>query len=832
MFIPRACHNRLSFILAAIVLLTPVISSNTQAQGSEKELFIVAQRAFEDGFHDVAIRYINQLFEIYPQTQKRPEAMLILGQCYFFKGDYISAYDTFQKLFEYPQFKDATLFWLGETYLKGLDYKKALENYEQLIKAYPNSAYAPQAHYSIGWVYFEQGSFEKSRAKLQEFLKKYPTHELSEDVSFKLGEIEYNLKDHEKAIEYFQKYVRTFPNSTRHAESYFYIAEAYYYLDDALTANTYYAKVSEMAYDNKLSLMAKVSLGWGYLKLKKYGLAKQYFEEALKFSKDKGLVAEDVYLGQATLFYEAEEFANALEAYSELIKNFPNSKRIAEAYLGKANMLYQMRQYDAAVTAYQEAIDKSSADNVKNELIEKANFGLAWTYLKRGQIDESVKIFNQIKDKTENRTVKISAMTQIADAYQDYNDLEKAVEVYDQILRRYADSPYADYVQYRLGVALLKMGKIDSSILSFQSVLNNFPGSTFLKDVKYYLAVAFFKKGGWHTAKEQIDSLLKELTSNDQVYVEVQYLLGLCEYNLKNYDAASGIFQKILKNTAQDEKLVKDIELALAKTYYENGDVKDALKLFNLLINKYPADAPAEEALVWLGNHAYQNNNLQEAIAYYSQFINSFPESEQRNFANYQLGQAYRAKGDIDMAVKAFKEIQDFTDRDYFARARLAIAEIFSKDLNSEEAVLSYRNIIEASPDYKRDAYVKIAEVYKNAKEYDKAIGEYETALKSSKALSQISNVELQFVIADTYDLANQDQRAVDEYLKVPYLYPRETAWIIKAYLRAARIFEDQEKWQEAENIYKKIIEYETEELKFAQERLEWIEENVLQKKD
>ena len=85
----------------------------------EQELFLVAEKAFEDGFYDVAIRYINQLLQEYPQTQKHVQANLLLGQCYFFKSQYLQAYDIFNNLLQYEELKDATLYWLGETYLKG-----------------------------------------------------------------------------------------------------------------------------------------------------------------------------------------------------------------------------------------------------------------------------------------------------------------------------------------------------------------------------------------------------------------------------------------------------------------------------------------------------------------------------------------------------------------------------------------------------------------------------------------------------------------------------------------------------------------------------------------
>ena len=68
----------------------------------------------------------------------------------------------------------------------------------------------------------------------------------------------------------------------------------------------------------------------------------------------------------------------------------------------------------------------------------------------------------------------------------------------------------------------------------------------------------------------------------------------------------------------------------------------------------------------------------------------------------------------------------------------------------------------------------------------------------------------------------------MDMWLFIPYLYADETAWIIKAYLRIGRIFEDKEEWEQAKKIYKKIIEYKTSELKIAQERIEWINEHAL----
>jgi len=82
-------------------------------------------------------------------------------------------------------------------------------------------------------------------------------------------------------------------------------------------------------------------------------------------------------------------------------------------------------------------------------------------------------------------------------------------------------------------------------------------------------------------------------------------------------------------------------------------------------------------------------------------------------------------------------------------------------------------------------------------------------------------------LIADGRQLLNQHDRAVEEYLKVSYLYPRDVYWVIKAYLRIARIFEDDEQWENAIITYTKILKFKTDESKFAQERLDWMDEHI-----
>ena len=813
-------------LILAYIFVSPI--NTVYGQEGEEELFWVAQKAFKDGFYDVAIRYIQRLLSEYPKAEKDTQAKLLLGQCYFFKSQYLKAYDTFRNLTKNKEFKDATLFWLGETFLKGVDYNQAEKHYRQVIDIFPESVYAPQALYSLGWSQFEQNNFDQAQKTFEELIQKFPDHALEEDAAFKLGESEFNKKEYQKTIEYFNAYIKKHPGSSRLADAFFYIAEANYYIGDSLTAITYYAKTADTAYDSKIVLMAKISLGWSYLKLEKLDLSEKHFNEALILAKEKGVLADDALLGLSTLYTEKKDYSKAISFYDQVINDFPQSNRLIEAMAGKANAHYLRKEYSEAIKVYKNILQKFSDQDQHKDVIEKAYFGLAWAQLKNGQIDESIKSFETIKDRSENRTIKISALTQIGDAFQDIDELQKALDVYDKILADYPDSPYTDYVQYRQGIALLKMDNVEAATLSFQTLGANFPESKYLNDIKYYLAVANFKKGDWITSRDQIQNFLNNIANDNEFSAEAFYILALSQFNLKEYETALNIFSDIIKNYPDQSAIIKNSELHIAKCLFNSDRKKEGLKKFKMLIEKYPQSDTTQEALMWLGDHYLGDGEFDQAISYYGQLISQFPGSPKIQRAFFELGQANRAKGNYDEAIESFKKVDPSEDRNLYAKAKLAIADIFSQEIEPETAVETYKNIIESSPEYKRDAFVKIAEYHKKAENYEEALKEYKQAIKSDKGLSKIENAELQFSIADCHELLNQNEKAIDEFLKIPYLYPQSISWIVRGYLHIARIFEHIEKWEEAKMIYNKIIELEVEEAKYAKERLGWIEENII----
>jgi tetratricopeptide (TPR) repeat protein len=137
-----------------------------------------------------------------------------------------------------------------------------------------------------------------------------------------------------------------------------------------------------------------------------------------------------------------------------------------------------------------------------------------------------------------------------------------------------------------------------------------------------------------------------------------------------------------------------------------------------------------------------------------------------------------------------------------------------------EMAIKTYSDIIRAFPNLAHLIYPKLADVYYKMNKYDEALEFYR---KSLDAVPVREMAGIQLKIAEVREAQGKTDEAVGEYLKVTYVYPEDTALVVRALLRVAAIYEDRDKLKEALNIYAKVVSMDVEEGKFAQEQIDRI---------
>ena len=802
------------------------LPSYAQESSKEDEALYVARKAFEDGFYDVSLGLAERFLKNYPDSQKTAEVNLLIGRCYFQQNKYLDALNKFELLKDQQQagsIKDAVLYWIAEVHFKGNGFAKAAEFYKMIVKDFPKSSYVPSAYYSLGWCLFQEHDYAGAIENFKIVEQKFPKESQALDASFKIIECLYNLKDYAGLKEKINSDIKAYSKDpVRVSYLYFYAAETDYYLNNFNEATEEYSKAISNSSDVKLQALSRLGSGWSYIKLKKYKEA----EAALTEIKTEDLEKQNkdvLLLAKAQLMVETNRVNEASKIYEELINTTSDPLVLIQAYLGRADALYNLANYDGAIKVYKEALAKIQPEGLPAELVDKLHYSFAWAYLKQGEFKEAIREFQKTAKESQDKIIRVSALCQIGDTYQDSGDYDKALEMYDEILKNYPDSSYGDYVQYQLGLTMLKDSNYDGAIMSFLALKRNYPQSKLVDDAVYALALAYFQRQDYNSSKETLEGFQTEFKDSN-LKPQALYLLGTSLFNLGKFAEAIAVFKDIVREFGQDRELTQKAEYEIADCYYQMGNETEAMNLFKTLRSKYPDSSLTAEIMWWLGEYYYRQNDLVLARRYFSSLIQDFPKSNLVVDAYYALGSSYEEEGKYEEAVENFKKVIGSGSSDLCGQAATAIADIYAKQNKPESARRAFEDILKQYPNLNNLIYPKMAELLFKTGNQNEALDYYRKSLDLVPVKEMPS---IQFKIAEVIEAQGSLTQAIEEYLKVTYLYSENSALSIKALLRVAQIYEGKENFKEAAIIYKKIISMNVEEAKYAQERIDWIRTHV-----
>ena len=98
--------------------------------------------------------------------------------------------------------------------MRNRQYQDSLAGFEEIIVAFPNGQYTPNAFYWIGELYLAQGDNEKSRQSFIQVISLYPDHQKVPDAMYKLGVVYFALGDNQAALRYLVQVQQDYPNSS------------------------------------------------------------------------------------------------------------------------------------------------------------------------------------------------------------------------------------------------------------------------------------------------------------------------------------------------------------------------------------------------------------------------------------------------------------------------------------------------------------------------------------------------------------------------------------------------------------------------------------------
>ncbi|MFA5320196.1 MAG: tetratricopeptide repeat protein [Candidatus Omnitrophota bacterium] len=791
------------------------------AEAKESETFYVARKAFDDGFYDVCLNLLSRFNQNYPFSPKKAEAELLAGQCFFYQGRYLDALSGFEALSANPQLskpvEDALFYWIGETHFKSKNFPKAQEYYRMVLDKYQSSRYYGASLYSLGWCFFEERRFKEALEQFSLASQRLSVDDATRgEAAFKAVECLYNLRDHQAVIDNVSSYRKTYPADDRKSAYLdYYAAEAFYYLGKYAEACAGYSSVLSEHAPAQMQALANLGSGWAYLKLKNKDKAQQSFS-AVRVEELDGPNTEILLLGKAALAAEYGKNNDALNIYGELLSRSSEQNIAAQSYLGKGDALYAMSHFGESAVVYEEGLKKFRDTQVPDEVKNKLQYGLAWSLLKKGEFRQAISAFSSIAAASNDNLVKIGALCQVGDAYQDSGEYARAFETYRKILKEYPDNVYNDYVQYQLGLALMKASDYEGAVTAFKIARNDYPSSTLLDEISYALGLVYFQKEDYVSSGEVLRGFLSGFRDSG-IRQDALYLLGSAFFNLGKFKDAQDVFRDIMKQYPSDAALAQKCEYEIADCFYQMGDEKEAMRRFNLLRSKYPDSTLTPEIIWWLGEYYYRHGDLVVSRRYFNTLASDFSSSPLAASSYYYMGTIDEEAGRYDQSIENFRKLITGGKSDMAGNASVAVADIYVKQGKAEAAMKVYKEILSVYPHMSGLVFPRMGELYLSAGDKEDAVSSYRQALK---CVSFKEMPEIHFKLADILQTQGRQEEAVEEFMKIYAFYP-ESEVSLKALLRVAGLYEVKEDFKEAGKIYEKISAMQVPEAKYARERLE-----------
>jgi tetratricopeptide (TPR) repeat protein len=187
------------------------------------------------------------------------------------------------------------------------------------------------------------------------------------------------------------------------------------------------------------------------------------------------------------------------------------------------------------------------------------------------------------------------------------------------------------------------------------------------------------------------------------------------------------------------------------------GNLYDkAIKKASRVLAFYPDSRWVDDSLLLLGKAFYHKGEYEKSVRKFEELEANFPESDLVEDGRYWRGLALLELGREDEAIAALEALIAVEDSPWRGAVLVALGEVASRRLESEEASGYYRGAIQVSGDKKTKAraYLSLGQELQALGDYEGALPAFRSAwnLKASPALSYEARMQIGACLEDTGD--------------------------------------------------------------------------------
>ena len=536
---------------------------------------------------------------------------------------------------------------------------------------------------------------------------------------------------------------------------------------------------------------------------KRYDEAVQEFQQAVQSDP----MNTDAYYNLGAVFEQQDKVDSAVELYRKVLEFQPIGIAASDAYVRVGNLLRGQKRYDEAAQEFQRAIQHNPANAgtyydlatayehlgdtklaLKNyikatELAPKyrdAYVGRGRIYAKQKDTRSMARMARQILKLEMDPVEKYDAHLIIADVYRAADDVNQAAMFYRQALESYPSNREA-YVL--LAQLLADENRIDEALEVCRQMA---------KQPELALT-AFISIGNLLAAQEKYDEAaqsyrqaIEAAPKESDAYLQLARL----------YQEQSKLeeMEKVLDQASivvPDEPQVYRLQAELRE---QQGQTGEAIRLYRRVVELQPTNGASSEAYERIGNLMFDEKRYDEAEHEFQMAAQIDPVNAS---IHYRLGALYEKQDNIERALVSYTKATEIAPK--HGAAYRALSLIYAKKGDTKGLAQIARQILELelSPADQYEAYLMIGNAYQEAELYEWAIDHLHKAVSLAP-----ERLEAYSALGLIYEIQQSWGKARDVYEKIGQLSPESQSDV---HFRLGQLYLLEQKPEEAEKEFELV---------------------------
>ncbi len=623
--------------------------------------FYNAQKAFDDGKADVASTIQSQQGKILTLQE---ETNLVSANA---RQKFTSAIEKASKLLSYypnSKFVDDALLMIGESYYYLNDDLKAERKFLELFAKFPESDLIPEAELWYGRTLLREKKYDDAQKVLDKNIasaKERGAKKFGAQAAITLGRYYNSISDYQKAIGYFQQAIDLSGDGKLNAETQLRIGFCYVSMEDYPNAEKAFERVDDFSPDYYTQFQGEFQRARMLGKMQKYDDALGALENLLNDQKNAENAAK-LHLAIANVYLAQGRTKDAIDRYTLIDTVYAKTDESARSYYNLGRYYeFQTLDYAKARANYDKAKAENPASEITKDAAARADMYAKYfafneelvkddsviTYIKRQQairdsiaqlpqqgaynapdsarrLQASVQRDSAAADASEkvssdsSKSDSLSAARILTAAELDSLRAADSLKTQAEKLRLATEQAFSDSMQHSIERTEFELGDLfyldinqpDSAVYWYQKVITEHPASEYAPRALYTLA-----------------EIYRTVEKKDSTFEDSLYSLIVEKYPQSPYAQEA---RKNLGIPLLAEKKDPAVDLYLhAETYFDSTKARSAFTILDSIARKYHTSSLAPKALYSIGwLYEYALGKKDSASFAYRRLLTLYPDSK------------------------------------------------------------------------------------------------------------------------------------------------------------------------------------------------------------